>query len=355
MNSGGTGTGGASTGGTGAGGSNTGGSPQTGGVPPGGVPMVVGVGSGFQTMVSCDDGLTWREGRAVPGGQCVPDGDCSHDPGRVLGLAYSNGWFIAPFGNEGNVSQIRRSRDGLTWERVHDRSTGGMAVGKGRVVANSNPALYSDDDGATWKAGVAFKTLSGANNARSAWFVPYDGGRFLLHYDTGGTRDMMHSKDGITFARPNSYPQGCSPSGFAYGNNIIVLTTNDGRVCRSTDGGLNWTGPVPLMAAGSSTPTDNLRAILWTGQDFIAYHWDNGFRSTDGITWTSVRLTPGGSHVGTNVRGISGRWVTAHGGNTAAFATSTDALNWKDSPGTQNIFIHEFVAGYGLPSGCPVR
>jgi len=121
---------------------------------PGGVPMVLGVGSGFLTMVSCYDGRTWREGRAVPGGNCANDGDCSHDPGRALGLAYSNGWFVAPFGNEGNDTQIRRTQDGLTWERVYDRSTGGMAVGKGRIVANSRPALYSDNDGATWTEGA---------------------------------------------------------------------------------------------------------------------------------------------------------------------------------------------------------
>jgi len=320
---------------------------------PGGVPMVLGVGSGFLTMVSCDDGRTWREGRAVPGGNCVNDGDCSHDPGRALGLAYSNGWFVAPFGNEGNDTQIRRTRDGLTWERVYDRSTGGMAVGKGRIVANSRPALYSDNDGATWTEGAPFDTFPGANNARAAYFVPYDGGRFLLHYDTGGARDMLVSTDGVNFSRPLAYPQACSPSGLAFGNGVLVMTTNDGHVCRSVDGGVNWKGPEPLKAVGASAATDNLRTLLWTGSDFIAYHWNDGFRSQDGVSWTGVAITPGGAHIETNVRTLSGVWVTAHQGNNAAFATSNDGLAWTDAPGTSNTFIHQFVAGYALPGGCP--
>ncbi|MDX2050968.1 MAG: sialidase family protein [Polyangiaceae bacterium] len=320
---------------------------------PGGVPMVLGVGSGFLTMVSCDDGRTWREGRAVPGGNCANDGDCSHDPGRALGLAYSNGWFVAPFGNEGNDTQIRRTRDGLHWERVYDQSTGGMAVGNGRIVANSRPALYSDDDGATWKKGAPFDTFPGANNARAAFFAPYGGGRFLLHYDTGGARDMVVSTDGINFSRPLAYPQACSPSGLAYGNGVFVMTTNDGHVCRSDDGGVHWTGPLPLKTVGASTPTDNLRTILWTGSEFIAYHWNDGFRSQDGVTWTSVTISPGGAHIETNVRTLSGAWVTARQGNNAAFATSNDGLSWTDAPGTSNIFIHQFVAGYALPAGCP--
>lgn len=322
--------------------------PDAGPIPTDTVPAIVGVGTGFATLFSCDDGRTFTEGRAVPGAECVDDGDCSHDPGRALGVAFSNGWFIASFGNEGDDEHIRRTRDGVTWERVHDGSVAGLAAGNGRVVANENPPLYSDDDGETWNTGTPFTTRDGANNARAAWFVPHDGGRFLLFYDTGGARDLVFSADGASF-RQAAFPEECNPQGFAYGGGVALMVTLDGRVCRSTDGGESWSEPAPLMADGA--PTDQLRAVLWDGGAFLAYHWGDAFRSADGLSWELVTVTPDAAHIGTHVQTGSGGFVTSRDGNTPMISRSDDGLSWTDvAPG---MFVHGFAAGYVPAASCP--
>ena len=86
---------------------------------------------------------------------------------------------------------------------------------------------------------------------------------------------------------------------------------------------------------------------------FFAYHWNDAFSSLDGVAWTSVTVTPGAAHIGTNVRSLSGSWVAKRAGNTPAFAYSDDALTWTDASGVSgDIFIHQFVAGHGLPTAC---
>lgn len=316
--------------------------------------MFVAQGHAGRTMISCDDGRTWVADQADEDPNfCGPTSgnDCDHHPGAARGITWGDGWFFATFG-WGSPGSVRRSRDGVEWDRVLEGETfGGMAFGNGRLVAASRFGRYSDDHGDAWHdfADVELDVWV----VRSAAFVPYGGGRFLMTA-SADTSEIAVSTDGITWAKPQSAPASCNGGAYQgrilYGNGTIVMTLESGVICYSTDGGQTWT---------SKSIAGSLRANgVWNGSGFMAWNYGTLYRSSDGQNWTSTETLPNDiefhvtavSDQGTIV-GVGNFWV--QNADVQVFYRSEDGVHWEALPTNAHSngpLIRVITFGYGQPS-----
>lgn len=353
-----TGDGGAGAGTTSGGGGNAG--AGGGGRHPGLVPMFVAHGHVGRTTISCDDGKTWvadqSDDDAYP---CFTAGnDCDHHPGAANGITWGDGWFFATYG-WGMPGSVRRSHDGVSWEKVVEGTTfGGMAFGEGTVLAGARAPRRSLDDGASWAdLGDVDMTVW---NVREVGHVPHDGGRFLLVGSDGDVEDMTLSSDqGQTWWKPTTLPASCGISfyasgGTAYGAGAIVVADGSGTACRSTDGGTTWE-TVTMPSGFEST-------LVWTGAEFVAWAQGTMLRSSDGATWTTTPTTPPDLALGPVARSDGGTFVAVRGGwdvwyDKQRFYRSADGITWEELPpgafkGGHPIRAIEF--GWAEPSAdCP--
>jgi hypothetical protein len=313
------------------------------------VRLFVAQGHAGRTLVSCDDGHTWRADRSdAPDARCgTRPTDCDHTPSAARGIAFGNGWFVATFG-WGLPGSIRRSRDGVTWERVAEGSTyGSMVYGNGRFLAASSAPMVSTDDGATWGRGGTPDLATWT--VRRAGFGG-TGGVFVLFAEDGSTRDWAISTNhGATWARPQAIPAACGVDQWAGGivsGNGVLVAMNGSTACRSLDDGRTWT-------QGSVGGTV-LSRLVWTGSEFMAWGRRSStdqpslFRSADGATWTTVatqtrRRSPDGSvtlgegppleavaHGGDTFVGVNGGWDVWY--EKQLFYRSTDGVTWDVLP-----------------------
>lgn len=344
-----------------------------GGTSSGRTGLFVAQGDLGRTVVSCDLGLTWREDRSEePGLRCfeaAPDGgvtDCNHSSGAARGLAWGNGWFVATYG-WGYGGSLRRSRDGVQWERVQEGETfGGLLFGDGTFMAASRAPQVSSDDGATWRPAAAPEL--------NAWNVRRGGfggstGVFVLFASDGAPRDWAISADrGASWTRPQSVPAACAVDQWAGGivSGAGVLVAMDGTTsCRSADDGKTWS-QVPLGGTIESR-------LVWTGSEFMAWGFDAAtgkravFRSTHGASWTRTP-TQTRSESGTTdgpflsaVAWGAGTFVGVNGWgewyDKQRFFRSTDGVTWDRLPAsafTGGHPIQNIVYGEGERSAaCP--
>jgi hypothetical protein len=320
--------------------------------PEGTVPIILGVGTGWETVRSCDNGKTWSAGTAIENGACEDDGDCSHDPGRAMGLAYTNGWFVAPYGNDPSQEmQIRRTQDGVTWEKVYDKSSGGIMVGKDVLVTASSPPYYSQDAGETWSVGPEFDRIQGANNARLTKFIPYDGGRFLIYFDTAESRDVVISEDGVNFVSNGQFPQECQISDWVYADGVLLTIGRGGTSCQSDDGAQSW-AVSSVTLEGESQPKDGVVGILHTGSQFMALGIFEAFVRSEAGTWT--QRDPGLPMVvqAPHIQAFDGAFIADVGGNNYGITRSEDTLMWETVSSLKEHLV-ELTKGYALPGACP--
>jgi len=321
--------------------------------PAGTVPMFVAQGQAGRTIISCDDGRTWVADRSDEAWGYCSDHDCDHGPGAGHGITWGDGWFFASFG-WGAPGALKRSRDGVTWQSVIDGTQfGGVVFGDGRLVAADRQGRYSDDLGDTWRD-FARVELDGWT-VRSAGFVPYGGGRFIMYADN----ELVVSTDGSTWTKPSSIPAACKAGGYQgrilYGNGTIVMTPNDAPVCYSTDGGETWS---------TSPDAGFLRSNgVWTGSEFLAWSYGTVYRSVDGRNWTSSDTVPKDidfgvtaiSDTGTIV-GVSSGWQQDY--DAQVFYRSEDGVHWEALPSRDYVGGHPIrviAFGHGRPSTqCPL-
>lgn len=325
-----------------------------GGAHPGLVPMFVAQGHVGRTMISCDLGKSWVENRSDDDSVvCFANGfDCDHGPGAANGVAWGNGWFQATFG-WGQPGSVRRSHDGVTWEKVvNDTTFGGMAFGNGKVLAGARYPQLSADDGATWTK-LAEVPLD-IWNIREVAFAPYETGRFVLVGNDGDTRRIaVSADDGKSWTLP-SFPSDCDVSfyragGIASGNGVLLVTNGGAHVCRSVDGGATWkTGDL-----GGDIESQ----LLWTGKEFMG--WGGGMlrRSADGVTWKAQAISPnvniGPAAVSDDgvLVGVRGGWNTWY--DAQKLYRSEDGVTWQElAPGsfTGSHPITAVTFGWGAPS-----
>ncbi len=153
--------------------------------------MFVAQGHVGRTMISCDRGKTWVANRSDDDtAVCFENGfDCDHGPGAANGVVWGDGWFYGTFG-WGQPGSVRRSHDGVTWEKVvNDTTFGGMAFGGGKVLAGSRYPRLSSDAGVTWTELAEVPSISGTSArwvlrgtrlaASSSWATTVTSGKSL--------------------------------------------------------------------------------------------------------------------------------------------------------------------------------
>jgi hypothetical protein len=323
--------------------------------PPARVPMFFAQGSLGRRTVSCDDGRTWIANHDEdPIEQCGQI-DCSHHAWASIGQVVTDDYVLATYG-WGHPGMVRRTDDGIHWEDVFPGQTfAGLAYGNGHIVANARPAYISTAGGAagSWSAGGTFDTT--VFNPRYIGFIPIgSGGRFVALLETGGDADIQLSDDnGLTWRSAPGRPTECARSagGILTQNGVTIMAQADGSVCRSTDGGENWTY-VPVTSQFLSAP-------LVVDGAFTAWNQWSRFQSTDGLTWSSKQGTTGVRPIPL-ARAASGTFVTVIGQyGEQQFYRSTDGLNWNALPATDFVASHpiwNIVFGWAKPSAeCPLQ
>lgn len=356
--------------------------------PPGTLPVFIAQGHVGRTVMSCDDGRSWVEDRAfdvegdvyvcgtaepticwhdgvtcqflrdgmcrTSNGQC----DCDHHPGAGRGIAYGDGWFAATWG-WGPAGSVRRSRDGINWERVLDDTTfGGITFGLGRWMVGARDPRVSQDSAATWQAGGEADLSSPGGdtiwNVRALAFAPVAGGRFVITGEDGAHRDVLVSTDGgDSFSRPSTLPPGCGAGvlGVAAGGGTIVIAQRNGDVCHSRDGGQSF----------SVTHVDDSldSQPLWASDHFVIWRRGVALQSPDGEHWTSTATDPPDLEVGAaSYSPVTGTFVAVRGGwqvwyDQQAFYRSSDGVTWTQlaagaAPGGHP--LGHIAFGYAQPS-----
>jgi hypothetical protein len=302
--------------------------------PPGTIPVFVAQGHMGRTILSCDRGATWVGNRSDDDAlRCFSPTDCDHNGGRAMGIAFGDGWYVATWG-WGQGNSVRRSEDGFGWERVLDKTVfSGVEFAGRKFAAISGQPRVSSDDGKTWQAvpSIGFK-----GHIRATGSVDFGGGRFVAAGSENGssTGEVMISSDGTSWKRPAQIDPACALAvgwnSIAHGGGVFVIVSENGKVCRSEDGGERFT---------THETGGKVDATLHDGTQFVAYGAGNAYRSKDGKSWTTTKLTleGGGSpSFGAAAHG-AGRYVAVNGGwqvwyEKQVFYASDDGIAWKKLP-----------------------
>jgi hypothetical protein len=307
------------------------------------VGVFVAQGYAGRVSVSCDDGRTWSFDREdaladesglplPPVDRCFDGVDCDHHPGRAKGIVFPHGWFVRTNG-WGPPGAVRRSRNGITWEKVLEGTTfGGIATSsdgasEGFVLLGARTPRRSADDAASF--------VESENEAIPGWNVRRAGhalGRFVIVGGNG--TEVGVSADGVRWAAPTSIDARCgegiqNDGGIAEIGDAMVIVGGNGTVCRSTDGGVSWTAHA-LPDGATPSSSDVIRA----GSELFV--WADGalLRSSDGVAWTSTPTEPRIT-VGAVARSPSGTFVAVRGGwgawnEAQRFYRSPDGVRWEE-------------------------
>lgn len=343
--------------------------PDAGGppvIPSGSVAMMVAVGRGGRTTISCDAGRTWIQNQietsatarcwgqpndAIPqivGGKPNPDWiECDHHTGSSTGLVYHDGWFIKSIG-WGTDGRTLRSYNGVTWSEPvpswKDTYLGLVVLGDRLVAMGTPQPRISTDNGLSWS--LAKELGWDAGHVRQATASGYGGGSIVFITDTG----LWSSRDGAkSYQGPSALPCQGSWYGLASSPTVTVLTSDNGSVCTTLDGGQSW----KQHAVAGSLFTNP----VWNGKTFAVWGEDksgtaSAFFSTDGASWTSKAMSPrvAMATVGTHVSGsfVATNDVWNEGYEKQKFFRSDDGVAWETLPSsafTPSHPISHFVSG----------
>jgi hypothetical protein len=323
------------------------GTQDTGMIPDDSVSVVVAVGRGGRTTISCDDGRTWIQNRieTTPTARCwgqpdnkVPESspdwiDCDHNSGNTTELLFHNGAFYKGIG-WGTDGRSLRSTDGVDWVQRNPsfkQTYMNLMVVNGDFVVPVSPAPFiSKDEGITWKETGKLD----ASHVRNAAASKFEGGSLMMLGDKGA----FWSRPPFTRFEPAASTP-CTTNeptvkGMIASDSVALITTSAGDVCRSIDGGKSWT---------RSHLADGLRSNpIWDGKFF--YVWGRApsndkvvmFKSANGLDWTPtttnvkddihapepVGLTTKGTFVAVN-----SQWNGGY--ENQRFWRSTDGITWE--------------------------
>lgn len=320
------------------------------------VGVFVAQGHAGRITRSCDDGRSFRDDQSSDAEyRCFSDDehDCDHSAVAGRGLAFGSDSFVATWG-WGAPGTLQRSLDGWIWSDVmtSTRTFADVAYGSGRFVAAGNPT-YVSSDGVSWQMGGK---LSFDFNYRGIEFVPAGGGTFIITGESQEKRAISRSSDGVTWTAASERPELCGQQlrGIAGSEDVVVLVSGAGHVCRSLDAGQSWQHQ-PVTERFTSPP-------VWTGEEFVVFENAKRWSSADGATWVSVPITPPSAAIGPLARSPGGTWVAANAGwkvwyeQQQLYRSSDEGKTWQPlEPGTfTGSHPIQFIAfGYVAPSsGC---
>lgn len=301
-------------------------------VPPGLVPVVVALGPGGRTAVSCNGGRQFR----VNDFHKTPDDD--HSPYAVTGLAGGLGAVIASAG-WGAPGRVLYSENAVDWQELpasqFTKSNGSMGPSTDSMSAAFfdgtafkvfwSKKVWSSPQGKSWNE-TAFEP-SNISHIRDTVF--YQDANLLLvrvERDENGGRNflMMTSTDlGQTYKVWSPRTTGCP--GFewgpvAYSHGVILAGGAGGAVCRSEDGGAKWT-TVPALSGVNGMFADRSAFYVSRGDELL--------RSEDGVTFARVLKANGGLSVG--VWSSQTGYVVTANSNGLKFYRSDDGKAWTPS------------------------
>ena len=239
-----------------------------------------------------------------------------------------------------------------------------LYTGNGSTQTITNGIQLGDSSVIASQSNTALPTSSNRNYQ----YVAAGNGIFVASaYQAGGSFTANYyatSTDGITWTNQTSLPVTALWLGLAFGNGVFVMTTQDSGGSNTTaysSDGLSW-------STASGIPTNYSSSSVWftNGQFFSTNANVSGFgqtiyRSTDGISWSSVSVNAGASsqyqimQYGAGIYILTGNADTVYSSNLSswsvngvgvlnniaygngkfvartqsnALVTSTDGINW---------------------------
>ncbi|MBI5770412.1 MAG: immunoglobulin domain-containing protein [Verrucomicrobia bacterium] len=317
-------------------------------------------------IITSSDGIAWTKTYSGPSG--------------LNAVTYANSTFVAV----GNSGTVLTSTNGTNWTQRLLIGFSGTLTGvvydgaKWVVVSSSSSIIVTSTDGANWvlATGVTGATTvnhvalgqvgsptpanlfvkvgnSGAirtspdglvwttrtsgttNTLRRVSFV---NGQFLAAGDSG---TILTSPDGVTWTSRTSSSTSTHYTA-AFGAGRLVVATN-GSTVNTTDatGAAGW-------ANGAITLGGNLRAVVFTGTQFVATGFNGNIAtSSDGATWT-VRQSLTGRNL-TDVTYGNGRYVAVSSASSTVL-TSADGATWNLAQNIAglNVTFNAVTYGNGL-------
>ncbi len=232
-----------------------------------GSPVLVLVGYGARRVRSLD-GLTWTDLQ-----QLTPTG--GDDENLFRGVTFGGGLFVAVGGSSHGFTMT--SRDGITWEnenRAAGAWIGNVGYLQGQFVAAGGNGLRirSTDSAKTWKDAAGYQDIHyrdlvvGLNMA------------VAVGHTYAGVGAICTTSDGTTWVTRVS--TGATFNSVAFGHDTFVAVGNTGRLAYSFDG-VSWVDVTTLQ-------TTEGESVVFTGTEFIASMGAKSFRSSDGVTWSSL-------------------------------------------------------------------
>jgi len=221
--------------------------------------------------------------------------------------------------------------DTMTWTLVDVSSIFGSGSGASDVVdiaysgsrfvavAGAGKMAYSDN-GTTWTAVTDSKF-----DTTKIRCIAYGGGKFVAG---GDNKKMAYSADGTTWTpvTDSKFEQLDYIMDIAYGNNMFVAVSLNGRISYSDSTGTSWT-------AVSNTAIDgNIYSIAYNGSRFVAGS-DKGKMafSDNGTSWTAVGDSKFGTSAILSIAGNNNRFVAGGSSNKSAYSTNGETWTAFDS------------------------
>ncbi len=299
------------------------------------VPIFVATGHMARSIISCDEGRSWVANQsdadllrcfAADGNPDGGDTNCDHNEGANHGLIQSNGWFIASYGH-GMPGSVRRSRDGVTWERaIEGTQFAGLTEGNGAILAAGRAPMWSRDHGSTWQRTADVDLSMNGNVIYNVRAATYGQGMFTMFAADGPNHDfVVTTNEGASWqhatlpAECGSNTAGTVAFGYANGRFIYADTAN---ICISTDG---------LTYTSTSLPAPASIGPVWTGTEYLIWgqYGDPTYqrvlmRSPDAVTWSITAPSTNSSSTAA---------PTASLGTCCPAATTSAATRWAPFSG----------------------
>lgn len=245
-------------------------------------------------------------------------------------------------GTTGGGAVILISADGTTWNEYTNIRDTGWGTGNSanwavyRLVSAGSTLVASEFQ----FGGIAISTDGGLNwsfnNNLSNYFVStattdlHWTGSLYVAVSGHSTNRVAYSTDAVNWTPSTGLSSIGSGVCIASNDSLIIVGTGNGRVARSSNGGVSWAAPSAIFASTSVT------AAMWSGTQFVVGS-ANGYTatSTDAVNWTvssSLRDDLGwGSSGSVNQIIWDGEKYVAIG-NGGRFAKSTNGSTWTYMP-----------------------
>jgi hypothetical protein len=311
-------------------------------------PIYVAVGLGSVRLFS-PDGMTWE--------QAEQSAHLGSTPGEEVtaGLAYANGRFVAVGGDfltaaaELTLSPLAGSpkggvivsTDGRKWRQVatYPGRVSGVTYANGRFIAlgPKNQFIWSTD-GENWKPGgrINFNgTLKANQAAYGRGMVVFVGNGIAKRNDTVQTIGWTAiTKDGEVIQDFQTIGNHAL-TGVAYGLGSFVTAGEASYVASSQDGHHWKTEILP--------PENYFTSVIWTGREFLITGSKGNYRSKGGSVWlpyTDSQLPLSLLYADDRI------WIGQHGLHPWF---STNGVNWHNAKSTNQLVMTHVKSSYQQP------